>query len=517
MSDQCKCLFKEAFFNFESYIRGKNINFLIGAGASAGVYNTLDIKGYLSFEDLISSSDWNELEKQVLYLYFYKEWIKPMFEIEKEINNTTQDKQSDFAKVFQNYKDFIEKLYIFLQNESNDRPRKINIFTTNYDLFFEHAYDKVSSNFPLSIFNDGSKGIFNKVVDVNYFNFNTRQSGITDKYEYSVPTINLLKLHGSISWVVDEKSKNTKVKKGINLNNKKTILDNTIFLDKLEEIFNNFSSKVWKKFWNNFEKIKSSETFSEEKLKLEIIDKVKEIDNNFYGKEDSTIEDGTIKNEFLNLKIFTKNEEEKNEEIKKLENEIQEWNNLKENFQEYAIKLFKNIGIFKEVLEVETIKELFKEEIRQNNSEYEIVQNELNEFYENYENISIVNPDKGKFSRTLFQQNYFEFLRFFNYELEKPQTILIVFGFSFQDQHISDIVKRALSNKELLVLAIAYGQSDYENMEEHFSDKDNFKYLLCSSKNCNYSVKYDNTKKGDFDFLVNTLFRFIDIKKSSER
>lgn len=512
MSDQCKCLFKEAFFNFESYIRGKNINFLIGAGASAGVYNTLNIKGYLSFEDLISSSDWNELEKQVLYLYFYKEWIKPMFEIEKEINNTTQDKQSDFAKVFQNYKDFIEKLYIFLQNESNDRPRKINIFTTNYDLFFEHAYDKVSSNFPLSIFNDGSKGIFNKVVDVNYFNFNTRQSGITDKYEYSVPTINLLKLHGSISWVVDEKSKNTKVKKGINLNDEEQIFGDKDSSDKLEKIFNIFSSKVEEQFWSSISDFKNTKSTTPLEEELEIINKVEEINNNLSGKEDRTIKD-----EFLNLEIFKKNEEEKNKEIKKLKNEIEKSNDFKKNFLKYTIELLKNIGILKKVLKIKTISGSLKKEIEQNNSKYQKAKNELNEFYKNYENISIVNPDKGKFSSTLFQQNYFEFLRFFNYELEKPQTILIVFGFSFQDEHIRNIVIRALSNKELLVLAIAYGQSDYENMEEHFGPIDNFKYLLCSSKNCNYSVKYDNTKKGDFDFLVNTLFGFIDIKKSSER
>lgn len=510
MSDQCKCLFKEAFFNFESYIRGKNINFLIGAGASAGVYNTLDIKGYLSFEDLISSTDWTKLQKRVLYLYFYKEVVKPMFEIEKEINNTTQDKQSVFAKVFQNYKDFIEKLYIFLQNESNDRPRKINIFTTNYDLFFEYAYDKVSSNFPLSIFNDGSKGIFNKVVDVNYFNFNTRQSGITDKYEYSVPTINLLKLHGSISWVVDKKSKNTKSKNCINSNNKEKIFENLKVkcgLKKLEEIFNIFSLKEKEKFCsliNDFKNTKPLETFLK-KEELEIINKVKEINKSLYEKKVSTI----IKDEFLKLEIFKKNE--------KLKNEIEKSNNFKENFQKYAIKLFKNIGIFKKVLEIEPIKELLKTKIQQNNSEWKIVEEELNEFYENYENISIVNPDKGKFSRTLFQQNYFEFLRFFNYELEKPQTILIVFGFSFQDEHIRDIVERVLYNKELLVLAIAYGQSDYENMKKHFGHADNFKYLLCSSENCNYSGKNKNTDKGDFDFLVNTLFRFIDIKKSSER
>ncbi|AHH45545.1 SIR2 family protein [Mesomycoplasma bovoculi] len=496
MSDQCKCLFKEAFFNFESYIRGKNINFLIGAGASAGVYNTLKINDYFSFEDLITLSGWDELTKQVLYLFFYEKVIKPMFEIETEINKATQDEESDFAKVFQNYKDFIEKLYIFLQNESNDRPRKINIFTTNYDLFFEHAYDKVSSNFPLSIFNDGSKGIFNKVVDVNYFNFNTWQSGITDKYEYSVPTINLLKLHGSISWVVDE---NKEIKSVFNLDKNKPLVDikKDNLSNKIEEI-SNLSEKPKTNILLN-----TQINFSDSNEN--IIKNINDLIDDLSGEEQ--------------VKDVITNYIENNTSLDKCLKQIKTHRDKTEsnNCEKYIVKFLKYIKakVFEFLVKQEQLK--INGEIKKEIDKNEEVKQKLKKFDENYKNISIVNPDKGKFSSTLFQQNYFEFLRFFNYELEKPQTILIVFGFSFQDEHIRNIVKRALYNKELLVLAIAYGQSDYENMEEHFSHIDNFKYLLCSSKNCNYRGKYDNIEKGNFDFLVNNLFRFIDIKKSSER
>lgn len=211
--DKCKCLFNEPFFDLDEYIRGKNINFLIGAGASADVYKTLNIIEDLSFEDIISFLDWEDPEKQALYLYFYFKVIHPMFEIYKyehkiidtksELNNIEK-----FASVFSNYQTFLKEIYIFLQNESNDTPRKINIFSTNYDLFFEYAYDSISAEFPLSIFNDGFKGIFNKIIDINNFYFNTNRQGTSLDYKYSIPTINLLKLHGSISWISNSKTKN---------------------------------------------------------------------------------------------------------------------------------------------------------------------------------------------------------------------------------------------------------------------------------------------------------------------
>lgn len=412
--DKCKCLFNEPFFDLDEYIRGKNINFLIGAGASADVYKTLNIVNGLSFEDIISLLNWTDFEKQALYLYFYFEVIHPMFEIykyEPKIRNTKSKFKSkgELTNLFLKYQTllkyqtFLKGIYIFLQNESNDTPRKINIFSTNYDLLFEYAYDSISAKFPLSIFNDGSKGIFNKIININNFYFSTNRQGANLDYKYSIPTINLLKLHGSISWISNSKTKNesSKIKNIWNL----------------EEISNAFSN-----FDENFAEIKT------------LIEQIKLHNPNQLTKED-----------------------------------------------------FQN---------------QFKSEMRNSS----INEDELKCFWEEYKNISIINPNKDKFFDTLFQQHYFESLRFFNYELEKQQTILIVFGFSFKDEHIRDIIKRSLFNKKLTVITIPYQYKDYEYINKEFEGFDNFKYLLCHNKKCKYNI-FENQKEGNFDFLLETLFK----------
>ena len=51
-------------------IQGKNVNFLIGAGASAGVVPTLWMKSInKSFEDLLTSKDFDENQKKYYILF----------------------------------------------------------------------------------------------------------------------------------------------------------------------------------------------------------------------------------------------------------------------------------------------------------------------------------------------------------------------------------------------------------------------------------------------------------------
>lgn len=55
---------------------------------------------------------------------------------------------------------------------------------------------------------------------------------------------------------------------------------------------------------------------------------------------------------------------------------------------------------------------------------------------------NMVWPTKQKFHNTVLNLNYYELLRIFSNELEKKnQSLLLVFGFSFNDEHILEIVK----------------------------------------------------------------------------
>lgn len=77
-------------------------------------------------------------------------------------------------------------------------------------------------------------------------------------------------------------------------------------------------------------------------------------------------------------------------------------------------------------------------------------------------------PPTGYESKETFLTNYFyEMLRVFQLELEKPQSILVVIGFSFQDVHIAKMVRRAIQNPELRVYIFAYSNNAIHNIREN--------------------------------------------------
>lgn len=80
------------------------------------------------------------------------------------------------------------------------------------------------------------------------------------------------------------------------------------------------------------------------------------------------------------------------------------------------------------------------------------IETEINDFYEQYKELAIINPNKWKFHETVFEQHYYQIIRNFSYELENPNTVLIVFGFSFADEHIEETFKRSTSNPTLEII-----------------------------------------------------------------
>lgn len=77
-------------------------------------------------------------------------------------------------------------------------------------------------------------------------------------------------------------------------------------------------------------------------------------------------------------------------------------------------------------------------------------------------------PPTGTESRDTFLTNYFyEMLRVFQLELEKPQAVLIVIGFSFQDSHIAKMVRRAIQNPELRVYIFAYSDNAIDSIRKN--------------------------------------------------
>lgn len=90
----------------------------------------------------------------------------------------------------------------------------------------------------------------------------------------------------------------------------------------------------------------------------------------------------------------------------------------------------------------------------------------IQQFTAAYNTLAIVNPEKSKFATTVLNETYYELFRRFANELEKENSLLLVHGFSFRDEHIRDLVLRAArTNPTLQVIVFCYRRShraDYE-------------------------------------------------------
>lgn len=315
---------------------GKNINFLIGSGASFGVIPTLSsnyvdlIYGDLTIEEVLEKNKTDEDLQNIVYLYYYHEILKKGY---LEISEESTELKEKYEEVFKNYQKLLENLINLLQRESYQKEKRINIFTTNYDLFFEKVADSLVGKYEF-YFNDGSSGNITKKLSMKNYHKKIYHTGIFDNFDREIPIINLFKLHGSVSW----KCVNDK-------NNKPYEIKVEYF-----ETEGNYPKNLIEKVSNE------------------------EIEN---AKE-------TIKN----------NEDLKNK-IKKVKNEL-------------------------------------------------------------FEKFVLIFPEKNKFKNTLYQEFYYQNLRQLSYELEKQNSILIVFGFSFADEHIAEIVKRACNNPTLNIYIFCY-------------------------------------------------------------
>ena len=75
-------------------------------------------------------------------------------------------------------------------------------------------------------------------------------------------------------------------------------------------------------------------------------------------------------------------------------------------------------------------------------------------FINNFEKLPIVLPTKNKLNRTLIDDTYYDLLRIYANELEKTNSVLFVMGFSFSDEHIKTITKRAIDSNPTLIVYI---------------------------------------------------------------
>ena len=295
-----------------------NVNFLIGAGASSPSMPLSDIENKIN-EYLERDEELKAEEQKKSFLENLYSASNDLLKLKGHDHQGLKSRNCEISKALDSYITFLNCLKKILgERKSTTLPKRINIFTTNYDIFFE----KASREFHFINFNDG----FNRNIDLaNKFIFDpgvfsTTVSKTGNLYEYTaqIPTINLIKLHGSLTW--------------------KKSGDEIIFRDM---------------------------------------------------------------NSPLSL--------------------------------------------------------------------------------ESDEHPEIIFPEKGKFRKTLLTRIYYDLLRTYANELDKENTALFVFGFSFSDEHLYDITKRALKNPTLQVIIFAYSNSDKALFDKKFGLQGNV--LIISQEN----------------------------------
>ncbi|MFA6526085.1 MAG: SIR2 family protein [Candidatus Buchananbacteria bacterium] len=133
------------------------------------------------------------------------------------------------------------------------------------------------------------------------------------------------------------------------------------------------------------------------------------------------------------------------------------------------------------------------------------------DFNNGYSQIAVINPNAEKHFETVLDTNYASMLRKFTLELEKENSILMIFGFSLADKHIKNLLYGVMkSNPTLVVIYFSYSQYDEaldkfdENKnpnfyvispEADFSFEKNTKYLLDIFENKEVSEQYEDDPK----------------------
>lgn len=309
----------------------KQLNFLVGSGASMPAIplmgNFKECNGKSANEQLLEKV---QAVSRSLLLGTYSEG------------------DDSITTTLSNYKFFLESIvYILSLSNSRQIPKNANLFTTNYDLFIEKATDYILKKYKV-VFNDGASGYFDRYLDSSNFNRTVSYKGLNDNYINEIPSITLIKPHGSINW----------------------------------------------------------------------------------EKYDDSI---LIKNEVVSKPV-------------------------------------------------------------------------------------VVEPDGYESAKTFESNHFHEMLRIFQMELDKPQSVLFVIGFSFQDKHIAKMIKRAIQNPELMIYVFGFTDDDrkvYLRNLNFENESHNFKILTPQNFDASYCNKHiEELEEEWFSFTLSNLtsiFKGIDL------
>jgi hypothetical protein len=182
--------------NIRDAFQDSNINFLVGSGASMPYLKTLNnIEKLL---EILDKDDDGSDKYLIARVSIYKRFYDVV--IDKNIDVLVDDPAA--SSVIQSYRTWLETInYLMLRRKSTLLDKQVNLFTTNVDLFFEKSLDGSDLEY-----NDGFGGRFNPKFNLSNFKKTQHKKSLQYDNKSEIPIFNLMKLHGSLTWALDDES-----------------------------------------------------------------------------------------------------------------------------------------------------------------------------------------------------------------------------------------------------------------------------------------------------------------------
>jgi hypothetical protein len=106
-----------------------------------------------------------------------------------------------------NYRSFLKGLnFVLLKRKLTLLGKEANLFTTNIDIFLDKSLEDLNLEY-----NDGFNGRFRPVFSLTNFKKSHYKRSLHFDNMSEIPVFNLLKLHGSLSWAIDDRDLDSKV------------------------------------------------------------------------------------------------------------------------------------------------------------------------------------------------------------------------------------------------------------------------------------------------------------------
>lgn len=204
-------------------IQDCNLNFLIGSGLSRPFLPTLGSIEILLTE-LAERDNIDPDVKKLIRASLYKKYFDAVIKDNIKVLNSdpaTKDVQ-------ENYKTFLKAINsVLLKRKVTLLSKEANIFTTNVDIFLDKALEDLNLEY-----NDGFNGRFNPKFSLSNFKKSHFKKSLHYDNTAELPIFNLLKLHGSLSWAIQDKD----VIFSCNLNHIKEVESKTVSSDHILDV-----------------------------------------------------------------------------------------------------------------------------------------------------------------------------------------------------------------------------------------------------------------------------------------